>query len=252
MSSRNQSTDLHQLQNPSWLKFIGGNLCLDFVNTVGGRVTAGGRKGSRDFADKVIRDKISGFDDLLEWAQLGGVLTRNEARRLARRSSVDRKQTAAVFQRAAKLREALYRIFKSVVEGWPARAADVDQLRREIAISREHERLHALRRAFAWEWDEGPGALDRVLWPVAQAAGELLTSGGLARLRQCGGEECGWMFLDTSRNRSRHWCDMKDCGNRAKVRRFRKRQSGERRRGKVAGRGRPVRTGGSVLRSGGR
>jgi predicted RNA-binding Zn ribbon-like protein len=59
---------------------------------------------------------------------------------------------------------------------------------------------------------------------VSGSAAELLTSTELARVRECGGENCGWMFLDNSRNHSRHWCDMQDCGNRAKVRRFRQRQ----------------------------
>jgi predicted RNA-binding Zn ribbon-like protein len=224
MSAGNQSTDLHKLQNPSGMKFVGGNLSLDFVNTVGGRVSRGGRKGSRDFADGVLRDKIRGFEDLLEWAQLGGVLTRNEARGLARRAAAERKRAAAVLVRAARLREALYRIFKALVEDWPVGPADLDVLRGEIAMAREHERLGSQRRAFTWTWDDAR-ALDRVLWAVAKSAGELLTSGDLARLRQCGGEECGWMFLDTSRNQSRHWCDMRDCGNRAKVRRFRERRA---------------------------
>jgi predicted RNA-binding Zn ribbon-like protein len=59
------------------------------------------------------------------------------------------------------------------------------------------------------------------LWPVARSAAELLTSGDLARVGQCPGEECGWLFLDTSRAGRRQWCDMADCGNLAKVRRFR-------------------------------
>lgn len=224
MNAGNQSTHLHQLQNPSGLKFIGGRLCLDFMNTVGGRVSRRGKKGSRDYADTVVRDKITGYDDLVTWAQLAGVLTQPEARSLARRAAASPKKAAAILARAATLREALYRIFKSVVESWPSNAADVDVLRRELGISRIHERLTSSTGVFVWNWEEEPDALDRVLWPVAKSAAELLTSGDLARVRQCGGDECGWMFLDTSRNRSRQWCDMKDCGNRSKVRRFRERR----------------------------
>jgi len=66
-------------------------------------------------------------------------------------------------------------------------------------------------------------ALDRMLWPIAQSAAEFLNAGDFSRLRECGGEECGWLFEDTSRNRSRQWCHMQDCGNLAKVRRFRTR-----------------------------
>jgi len=206
------------------MKFIGGRLCLDFVNTVGGRVSKNTKKGARDCADMVVREKIASYDDLMTWAQLAGVLTQTEARGLARRAATERKRAAAVLARVAALREALYRVFKSVVKGWPSGAADVQVLRRELGNSRGHERLTPSAGTFVWNWEEQPGALDRVLWPVAKSAAELLTSSDLARVRQCGGDECGWMFLDTSRNRSRQWCDMKDCGNRSKVRRFRQRQ----------------------------
>ena len=47
-----------------------------------------------------------------------------------------------------------------------------------------------------------------------------LTSEELDQVRECAGNTCGWLFVDMSRNHSRHWCDMRDCGNRAKVRRY--------------------------------
>jgi predicted RNA-binding Zn ribbon-like protein len=62
-----------------------------------------------------------------------------------------------------------------------------------------------------------------VLWPLALSAESVFGSDDVDRLRQCGGTACGWLFLDATRNHSRHWCDMADCGNRAKVRRFRAR-----------------------------
>ena len=39
-------------------------------------------------------------------------------------------------------------------------------------------------------------------------------------VRECGASDCAWLFLDTSKNHHRRWCDMTRCGNRAKVRRF--------------------------------
>ncbi|HEV2391667.1 MAG TPA: CGNR zinc finger domain-containing protein [Verrucomicrobiae bacterium] len=40
-------------------------------------------------------------------------------------------------------------------------------------------------------------------------------------MRLCQGDTCGWLFVDSSKNHSRRWCDMRDCGNRAKARRHR-------------------------------
>jgi predicted RNA-binding Zn ribbon-like protein len=108
---------------------------------------------------------------------------------------------------------------------------DLETLNRELRVARAHERLVASPR-FAWEADNPPAALDRVLWPVVRSAADLLTSPELERVGQCRGEECGWLFLDISRSRRRQWCHMADCGNLAKVRRFRqrRRERGHRRR----------------------
>jgi len=100
----------------------------------------------------------------------------------------------------------------------------VECLSEEMCVARNHEKLIHAEDKFSWSWDAGDAALDRMLWPVALSAVGLLTSGDLSRIRQCGGDNCGWLFLDTSRNRSRQWCAMNDCGNLAKVRRFRQRQ----------------------------
>jgi predicted RNA-binding Zn ribbon-like protein len=58
-----------------------------------------------------------------------------------------------------------------------------------------------------------------MLWPVARSAADLLTSQEQSRVRECAASDCGWLFLDLSRNRSRRWCDMETCGNRTKARR---------------------------------
>jgi len=197
------------------VKFIGGRLCLDFVNTVGGR----------DGAGTAMREKIANYEDLLAWSVLAGSMNRRRAGGLAGLAAREARAAAKVMARARRLREALYRIFKCAIEGRRAAAADMDLLSRELRIARAQERLTLQGGGFVWTFQEWPVALDRVLWPVAVCAGELLTFGEVARLRQCGGEDCGWLFLDTSRNHRRQWCDMRDCGNRAKVRRFRQKRA---------------------------
>ena len=201
------------------VKFIGGRLCLDFVNTVGGRVSRGAR--GRDYAGAVIREKLTSYEDLLAWSVLAGSVDRRAAGELARIAAREPREASNALARAVRLREALYRIFKCAHEGWRPKKADADVLRNELSIARSHQRLSARGSGFLWTFPEPPAALDSILWPVALSAAELLTSGDLARLGQCSGAECGWLFLDTSRNHRRQWCDMRDCGNRAKVRRFR-------------------------------
>ena len=100
------------------MKFIGGRVCLDFVNTVGARVSRHGKR-SRDYADSVLRDKLNNYQDLLTWSQLAGLATKDEVHRLGRVAERHPQHAARTLTRAKRLREALYRIFKSLLEGWP-------------------------------------------------------------------------------------------------------------------------------------
>jgi predicted RNA-binding Zn ribbon-like protein len=71
-----------------------------------------------------------------------------------------------------------------------------------------------------WRFDDLTSSFNAMLWPIARAAGDLLASPDLALVRACSSPTCQWLFLDTSKNHHRRWCSMKQCGNRAKVRRF--------------------------------
>ena len=203
-------------------KRVGGSLCLDFINTVRGRISRSTSRSSKDYADCVVGERLDSYDALLHWGTLVGVLTTREAKSLSQSASATPGKAAAVLERSRTVREAMYRVFKAALEGWVPRPADLAALNRELQIARAHERLAASPRP-RWEWDETM-SLDRVLWPVVRAAGELLTSADLERLGQCPGHECGWLFLDTSRAGRRQWCDMAQCGNLAKVRRFRQKR----------------------------
>jgi predicted RNA-binding Zn ribbon-like protein len=68
-----------------------------------------------------------------------------------------------------------------------------------------------------------PGALSRIL-AVAYTA---MADESWTRLKACRLDDCQWAFYDQSKNRSRTWCSMKVCGNRAKARAYRERQRGD-------------------------
>ena len=190
------------------MNLIGGALCLDFTNTVGGRRDTG-----------VIEDKLNGYSDLIAWSRHTGTLTEAEARNLTREAARRPAEANETFERAIALREALYRIFTALTEGSSPKAADIAVLNVELSQALAHSELVAAGEGFTWSWSHRRDALDLVLWPIARSAAELLTSPDLARVRECAGDSCGWLFVDTSKNRSRRWCDMSDCGNRAKARR---------------------------------
>jgi len=74
------------------------------------------------------------------------------------------------------------------------------------------------RGALRWNWRDAGERLDSVLWPVVRAAGDLLASDESERIRECGGDDCGWMYVDRSRNGLRRWCQMEVCGTKEKSR----------------------------------
>jgi predicted RNA-binding Zn ribbon-like protein len=203
-------------------KSLGGHPSLDYVNTVGAWVVDPKQKGSRK--ETVLREKLSGYADLVAWGQYSHLLTDTEAKQLLRSASQQPKSAGNVFKRALNLRAALYRLFKAVVQQRQSDPLDIRNLNDELLIARNHQILTSTRSKLAWSWTTFDSDLDRMLWPLTVYAAELLAAADLSRLRQCRGEECGWFFMDVSRNRSRQWCEMRDCGNLAKVKRYRQRK----------------------------
>ena len=207
--------------NTSKFKFIGGDLSLDFVNTVNGRMSNPNKKTGRDYYDAYPSEKIESYADLIGWSFKAGLFNEKEAKELLL-IAADKPQAAqTVLKKAVHLRESIYRLFRSVVENWQPEAEDLKTLNRELDAARRHQKLSFGENGYYFEWIDRAGALDSMLWQISDSAADLLINGDLTRVRRCVNDVCHWLFLDTSRNRSRQWCVMKDCGNVAKVRRFR-------------------------------
>jgi predicted RNA-binding Zn ribbon-like protein len=124
-------------------------------------------------------------------------------------------------RRARRLREVLARVLTAAGGGAPPAPRDVRLLNAFLVAALRKRRLDVRGTALVWSWDAGgKDAFDAVWWPIVLAAAELLASEQRRQIHVCGGDGCGWLFLDTSRNRRRRWCSMQSCGNRAKARRF--------------------------------
>jgi predicted RNA-binding Zn ribbon-like protein len=196
-------------------QFVGGELCLDFCNTVGGK-----RGG-------VARENLHTYADFLSWSEQVGLVNHRQAEAMANKASRSAAEAEAVLGRAILLREGIYRIFLALIESKKPKAADLATLNSELAATLGRLRVARPTQGsgFAWEWADGDQLLDHPLGPIARSAADLLTHAKLLnRVSQCGGDNCGWLFVDASKNHSRCWCDMRDCGNRAKIRRYRMKQ----------------------------
>jgi predicted RNA-binding Zn ribbon-like protein len=191
----------------SSLKLLGGRLSLDFANT-------GYCHASEDPVEL-----LTSYSELVDWSVHAGILTGHEGQRLLEEANRRRVEAAAVLERAITLREAIYQIFSALSREQAPRAADLAVLNAELPRTLARSRIVPTLEGFAWDWATAEDTLDGMLSPVVRDAADLLTSGELDRVGQCADGRCGWLFLDTSRTRSRRWCSMEDCGNRAKARR---------------------------------
>lgn len=176
-------------------EFLAGRISLDFCNTL---------PRFRNDPDRALTPR-----DFLGWAQRCGI-------------GLDRAPGALNLSRLHDLRAALLGIFEAVVEERAPPARDLAILNRELADARSAERLVPAEEGFLLA-EGATAAIDRFRHNVARDAADLLT-GDLHRVKRCPDHECLWLFYDSSKNLSRRWCAMEDCGTKDKVRRFRQRR----------------------------
>ena len=188
-------------------QLIGGWLCLDYANTINGHSSA------------TPHEYLSRYPDLVIWSRRARLLTDAEAERLLRLAREDPRTAAAVHQRAIQLRETIFRIFSALALRRSPQAADIAALNEARLEALNLSSISARDGGYALDWTD-KSALDRMLWPIALSAAELLTSPHLTRVRECAGDRCDWLFVDSSRNQLRRWCSMAECGNRSKSQRF--------------------------------
>lgn len=186
-----------------------GELCLDFANT------------NRWHASSHPEETLFNYEDLIAWARKLEVLTPQEANQLLRESHRRPDESRKIFERGTELREAIYRIVVSHLYEQSPAPDDLSRLNRELEQAHRYLQISLTESGFQLIWTKDSTNLDRVIWHVARSALELLTSTELlSRVGQCADDRgCGWLFIDWSRNHTRRWCDINDCGNRAKQRR---------------------------------
>jgi predicted RNA-binding Zn ribbon-like protein len=186
------------------LDLVGGNLGLDFANSVNSRAT-------------LEHDYLGTVGDLIDWAALAGVIADGERSALAERVAADPGSAHRLLRDARRLREAIYRTFSAIAEGSVVPDREARRLLRAYGTAVARASMAGRSHGAAMHWDirRSPRA---VLDPIAYAAGALLLAGDRPPIKECPG--CGWLLLDRTRNRRRRWCDMRTCGSRDKMRRY--------------------------------
>lgn len=184
--------------------------CLAFANTVEWHRSGNPIEG------------LKGYQDLLAWSQKKGLLDERRARALVQQAKSRPVDAEKALRKGVVLREAIYRIFSARAAEKAPRDADIEILNDYLPNALSKLRISEGGEGYVLDWPTEALALDQMLWPIAKSAADLLVSRDSVRVRECANleEGCGWLFLDTTKNQSKRWCEMDSCGNRAKARRY--------------------------------
>ena len=181
-----------------WPHLVGGHAALDFVNT---DIVTGG-----DAEADLLRSPA----EFLAWCAFAGILPP-----AAVDAPLTPTQERSLLVDAGALRAAMRAIVEALVVGRDADSGAWAALQAVHAEAIAHAAPLLEGGRLRWQWDPVPRA---ALWFVANSAVDLLRDGAVHRIKACPG--CGFVFLDETRNGSRRWCAMEDCGTREKVQRY--------------------------------
>lgn len=190
---------------------MAGHVALDFANTLDYR-----------FDPERRVDLMCDYGSLLDFVRQSGIITQGQARLLLFETSSA--EVCVTLRRAILLREAIDSLFRSIVADKPPRVSCLQTLNRFLESPPATQSLRWRRSEFIPAYRNLVSKPDAPLGPIVEAAATLLTSRERYCIRECADSACRWLFLDHSKNHSRRWCDMRTCGNRSKVQRFRTRQ----------------------------
>ena len=185
---------------------------MDFTNTSSGRGSPTHQEHLRD------------FETLVQWVEHARVATPADCLVMREQAARDPERAAAIFARALAVRELIWRIGGALAERREVTQALRDELVEVHAGSLAFAEIKSRDQAFIWAWDPRRDVEAAILGPITLSALSLLMEKDLSRTKRCEGKECGWLFLDATKNKSRRWCEMRVCGNRAKVRAARQRK----------------------------
>jgi predicted RNA-binding Zn ribbon-like protein len=218
MSAKDMTEIKPGRRRPPKFELIGGNVCLDFINTLDDRPSA------------EPKELLKNYYELARFGEDTGILTPAQLDFFYERVHLAPDEAEDALRRARHLREALHEIFSAVMNQKTAPQGAMNRLNANLHDAALHSRLvqpevvqsktPQREGRLEWRFDDLTSSFNAMLWPIARAAADLLASPEVALVRACSSPTCQWLFLDTSKNHHRRWCSMKQCGNRAKVRKF--------------------------------
>jgi len=190
------------------LPFLGGDLSLDFVNTV------------HDRHEEPLRDLLLNYLDLVIWVYSANAINDSQKEKLLQKGLENQIKANQVYKDSLQLREAFYDFILNLINQDETSSANIQLINQRVSRVFSNLELTQLEGRFVLDWKAESFGLESVLWPITRAFADLVTSEDISRIKKC--PNCGYLFVDNSKNKSRRWCSMEICGNRVKAQRFAK------------------------------
>ena len=189
------------------LELDGGALCLNFINSVRNRF-------ENPFYEFIVTP-----EDWLLWSYRAQLFDKEAAQKLKKYILENQEKAINELKKILIIRELLYRIFRVIAQKERPSAADIQIFNKELSFTFSFLNIEINERLesnLIWSYEQSD--LMWALLPVVKSAYELLISDSLKRIKEC--SNCGWLYLDKSKNNSRIWCNMKTCGNSVKIKKY--------------------------------
>ena len=212
MKARRPTTIILPPSRAGSLDLVGGELAWDLANTSSGR------------GSSAHQDHLRDFDTLMQWVEHARIMPPSDCAHARAALAGHPRRSRRVFARAIEMRELIWTIGTALAEQRPVSAKLLELLSAAHAENLRHAEMKMRSGSYIWVWDPRRDIQAAILGPVTLSVLTLLREKDLLRPRRCAGQDCGWLFFDATKNNRRRWCDMRVCGNRAKVRAARDRQ----------------------------
>ncbi|MBX2896492.1 MAG: CGNR zinc finger domain-containing protein [Cyclobacteriaceae bacterium] len=188
------------------LKLDGGCIVFNFINTVNSRIQ------TSEF------DYLKDYSDLLAWAEKAELLDKKRLKLISVCLEGDEGKGKRVFKKTIKIRELLYAFFSVIAQGGTPDVAMEESFNVALGQAFSMIRITINSGASKVTFTDRNVSLEEPLWIILISAYKILTEVDYGRIRACPG--CGWLFLDTSKNGKRRWCNMQVCGSHDKALRY--------------------------------
>lgn len=185
------------------MRLDGGMLGFDFVNTVPDRV------------DGTNRDHLQTFNDLIYWAKKTKILDGASFAVLEKAGLANERKAKEFLSEAKELRDLIYAMFQPLSQHQKIKPADLAAFNKLVLRYFPFLEIGLQKDGFVEQWNFGTHIFYAITAPILKSAYDLLLSDKLHRVKQC--PNCGWLFLDATKNGKRKWCSMQDCGSNVKA-----------------------------------